>query len=138
MSAWQHSRSSLTRHASALPLPRPRIFSGAGCMPNRGLLHPLFPDFDDSVLACVPQAVQTATASAQHANAVAKDVARSKSAKEAGTKLWVVWRHIDNSAYFASFARMLVGHSCIANWAKVCWCLRQESHDVFTFAAATG
>lgn len=55
------------------------------------------------------QAVQTAAASAQHASAVAQDVAASKSAKEAGTKLWVAWRHIDSSAWFAKLARALVG-----------------------------
>lgn len=55
------------------------------------------------------QAVETASASAQHANAVARDVAASKSAKEAGTKLWVVARQIDSSAWFAKVARALVG-----------------------------
>jgi hypothetical protein len=54
------------------------------------------------------QAVQTATTSAQHANTVAHDVAASKSAKEARTKLWVVLRQIDSSAWFAKTARAMV------------------------------
>lgn len=64
----------------------------------------------DQNATCLRQAVQTATASAQHANAVAQDVASSKSAKEAGTKLWVLWRSFDSSNHFASFARALVGY----------------------------
>ena len=60
------------------------------------------------------QAVQTATASAQHANAVAHDVAASKSAKEARTKLWVVLRQIDSSAWFAKIARAMVRMQDIA------------------------
>jgi hypothetical protein len=54
------------------------------------------------------QAVQTATTSAQHANAVAQDVAASRSAKEARTKLCVVLRQIDSSAWFAKIARAMV------------------------------
>lgn len=61
------------------------------------------------VNAAVSQAVQTAATSAQHANAVARDVAGSKSVKEAGTKLWVVLRQMDSSAWFAKVARAMVG-----------------------------
>lgn len=66
----------------------------------------------DRLMTMVPtsmQAVHTATTSAQHANAVAHDVAASNSAKEARTKLWVVLRQIDSSAWFAKVTRAMVG-----------------------------
>ncbi len=52
----------------------------------------------------VTQAVQTATESA----AVARDVAASRSTREAGTKLWLAGRKLSDSSFAAVLARTLV------------------------------
>ncbi len=44
----------------------------------------------------------------QHTKAIAQDLARSKDAKEAGAKAWMLWKRFDSGPFVQTVARMLV------------------------------
>ena len=54
------------------------------------------------------QAAKGVSETAAHTNAIARDVASSKSATEASQKLWIAWRSWELGPWMARLARVLV------------------------------
>ena len=59
-------------------------------------------------LCCLLQAARTTSENLDKAGLAARDIANSKSAHEASSKVWTLWQRIEKGTFVTSLARMLV------------------------------
>lgn len=66
-------------------------------------------------LICALQAAKQTAENIAHAKLAVRDVASSRDAREAGAKVWTLWRNAEGGAFVLAVARILVSASDIQN-----------------------